>query len=67
MTTEVSPEVSVNIENGQLTGVTETHDIFKTADRCRVKMQEEVPMELNVKDLVSMNMWGLTPALYGYS
>ena len=49
-----------NIENGQLTGVTETHDIFKTGTGAESRSGEE-PKELNVKDLVSMNMWGLTP------
>ena len=49
-----------NIENGQLTGVTETHDIFKTGTGAESR-SGEVPKELNVKDLVSMNMWGLTP------
>ena len=49
-----------NIENGQLTGVTETHDIFKTADGAESRTDGNA-VKLNVKDLVSMNMWGLTP------
>ncbi len=49
-----------NIENGQLTGVTETHDIFKTADGAESRTDGKV-QKLDVKDLVSMNMWGLTP------
>lgn len=49
-----------NIENGQLTGVTETHDIFKTETGAESRNGEEAK-ELNVRDLVSMNMWGLTP------
>ena len=49
-----------NIENGQLTGVTETHDIFKTADGAESRTDGNV-QKLDVKDLVSMNMWGLTP------
>lgn len=50
-----------NIENGQLTGVTETHDIFKTAAGAESRTDGNVKA-LDVKDLVSMNMWGLTPA-----
>ena len=49
-----------NIENGQLTGVTETHDIFKTADGAESRTDGNIH-KLDVKDLVSMNMWGLTP------
>ena len=51
-----------HIENGALTGVTETHDIFKTADGAETRSEGREPVKLNVKDLVSMNMWGLTPA-----
>lgn len=50
-----------NIENGQLTGVTETHDIFKTETGAESRTEGEEVRALNVKDLVSMNMWGLTP------
>ena len=49
-----------HIENGQLTGVTETHDIFKTAAGAESRTDGNVKA-LDVKDLVSMNMWGLTP------
>ena len=49
-----------NIENGQLTGVTETHDIFKTESGAESRTDGNVKV-LDVKDLVSMNMWGLTP------
>ena len=49
-----------NIENGQLTGVTETHDIFKTATGAESRKADGSIQELDVKDLVSMNMWGLT-------
>ena len=55
-----------HIENGQLTGVTETHDIFKTGTGAESR-SGEVPKELNVKDLVSMNMWGFTPDYFEYS
>ena len=50
-----------HIENGQLTGVTETHDIFKTATGAESRNADGSVQELDVKDLVSMNMWGLTP------
>ena len=51
-----------HIENGQLTGVTETHDIFKTADGAESRKEDGTVEKLDVKDLVSMNMWGLTPS-----
>ena len=51
-----------HIENGVLTGVTETHDIYKTADGAESRPEGGEVVTLNVKDLVSMNMWGLTPA-----
>ena len=50
-----------NIENGQLTGVDETHDIFKTVDGAEARNADGSVRKLDVKDLVSMNMWGLTP------
>ena len=50
-----------HIENGRLTGVTETHDIFKTATGAESRNADGSVQELDVKDLVSMNMWGLTP------
>ena len=50
-----------HIENGQLTGVTETHDIVKTATGAESRNADGSVQELDVKDLVSMNMWGLTP------
>lgn len=50
-----------HIVDGQLAGVTETHNIFKTAEgaECREDGSAE-PLDVNA--LVSMNMWGLTPA-----
>ena len=42
-------------------GVTETHDIFKTATGAESRNADGSVQELDVKDLVSMNMWGLTP------
>lgn len=51
-----------HIENGQLTGVTETHNIFKTETGAEERKDDGVSVPLDVKCLVSMNMWGLTPA-----
>lgn len=51
-----------HIENGALTGVKETHDIFKTAAGAESRGEDGTVEELDVKSLVSMNMWGLTPA-----
>ena len=50
------------IENGHLTGVDETHDIFKTADGAEAHDPDGSVRPLDVMNLVSMNMWGLTPA-----
>lgn len=50
------------IENGQLTGVAETHDIIKTETGAATKKEDGTLEELDVRSLVSMNMWGLTPA-----
>ena len=51
-----------HIENGALTGVTETHNIFKTAEGAETRSDDGTVEKLDVKSLVSMNMWGLTPA-----
>lgn len=51
-----------HIEDGQLTGVTETHDIFKTPSGAEARNEDGTVEALDVKCLVSMNMWGLTPA-----
>lgn len=51
-----------HIEDGQLVGVTETHDIFKTEDGAQAKNEDGTFTPLDMKCLVSMNMWGLTPA-----
>ncbi|MDD7219008.1 MAG: sugar phosphate nucleotidyltransferase [Clostridia bacterium] len=50
------------IEDGQLTGVKETHDIFKTETGARAEHENGSVETLDLKSLVSMNMWGLTPA-----
>ena len=51
-----------HIEDGQLTGVTETHNIFKTEGGAEAREDDGTVQPLDVKSLVSMNMWGLTPA-----
>ena len=51
-----------HIEDGKLTGVTETHDIYKTADGAEERKEDGTVIPLDVKSLVSMNMWGLTPS-----
>lgn len=51
-----------HIEDGQLTGVTETHNIFKTPEGAEAREDDGTVKPLDVKSLVSMNMWGLTPA-----
>ena len=42
-------------------GVTETHNIFKTADGAETRNDDGTAETLDTKSLVSMNMWGLTP------
>ncbi len=49
-----------HIENGKLTGVTETHNIFKTADGAESR-NDDGSRRTGCKEPVSMNMWGLTP------
>ena len=51
-----------HIEDGKLVGVTETHNIFKTAEGAETRSDDGTVEKLDVKSLVSMNMWGLTPA-----
>ena len=48
------------IEDGCLSGVTETHDIFKTPDGAETRTADGA-VRLDPNTLVSMNMWGLTP------
>ena len=50
-----------HIEDGALVGVTETHNIFKTADGAETRDDDGTAEALDTKSLVSMNMWGLTP------
>lgn len=51
-----------HVENGALTGVTETRNIFKTENGAQERRLDGTVRDLDVKCLVSMNMWGLTPA-----
>ena len=52
-----------SITDGKLTGVTETHNIFKTADGAESREDRQPAEKLDLNELVSMNMWGLTPAV----
>lgn len=54
-----------HIEDGKLVGVTETHNIFKTADGAETRNDDGTAETLDTKSLVSMNMWGLTPEFVG--
>ncbi len=51
-----------HIQEGALTGITETHNIYKTEKGAEERDEDGTVRELDVKSLVSMNMWGLTPA-----
>ena len=51
-----------HITDGKLTGVTETHNIFKTADGAESREDGQPAEKLDLNEFVSMNMWGLTPA-----
>lgn len=51
-----------HIEDGALVGVTETHDIYKTEKGAETRSEDGQTTPLDVNCLVSMNMWGLTPA-----
>ena len=49
------------IEEGHLTGVTETHNIYKVPSGAQARLEDGTCQDLDTKSLVSMNMWGLTP------
>ncbi|MBR2527404.1 MAG: nucleotidyltransferase [Blautia sp.] len=51
-----------HIADGRLTGVTETHDIYKTDQGAQAAMPDGSLKELDPNCLVSMNMWGFTPS-----
>lgn len=50
-----------DIEDGALVGVNETHDIFRTETGAETRGSDGTAVSLDVRSLVSMNMWGLTP------
>ena len=52
-----------HIEDGKLVGVTETHNIFKTADGAETRNDDGTAETLDTKSLVSMNMWGFTRSI----
>ena len=54
-----------HIEDGKLVGVTETHNIFKTADGAETRNDDGTAETLDTKSLVSMNMWGTDTGIYG--
>lgn len=49
------------IEEGCLTGVEETSNIYKTETGAETRHEDGTVKPLDTRDLVSMNMWGLTP------
>ena len=49
------------VEAGRLTGVTETREIFKVPGGAETRQNGQI-RALDPENLVSMNMWGLTPA-----
>ena len=53
-----------HIEDGKLVGVTETHNIFKTADGAETRNDDGTAEALDTKSLVSMNMWGMTSEFF---
>ena len=53
-----------HIEDGKLVGVTETHNIFKTADGAETRNDDGTAETLDTKSLVSMNMWGMTSEFF---
>ena len=54
-----------HITDGKLTGVTETHNIFKTADGAESREDGQPAEKLDLNELVSMNMWGFTKSILG--
>lgn len=49
------------LEQGRLTGVLETRNIVKTETGAEAHSMDGTIKKLDVENLVSMNMWGLTP------
>ena len=54
-----------HIENGDLTGVTETRNIFRSEDGAEIRLPDGTVRSLDPESLVSMNMWGMTPEAIG--
>ncbi|MBQ1310217.1 MAG: nucleotidyltransferase [Blautia sp.] len=50
------------LSDGCLSGVDETKNIFKTKDGAQVRKEDGTTITLDPGNLVSMNMWGFTPA-----
>lgn len=49
------------ISEGALVGIDETHNIFKTGEGAEARYDDGTVRTLDTANLVSMNMWGLTP------
>ena len=52
--------------NGNLSGVTETHNIMKTEDGAAVKQADGTLVPIDPESKVSMNLWGLAPEFISY-
>ena len=59
---EVLQEDFATLQTESLQVFTETHNIFKTADGAESREDGQPAEKLDLNELVSMNMWGLTPA-----
>ncbi len=67
MITEVLHRGVCHIENGALTGVTETHNIFKTADGAETRNDDGTVEKLDVKSLGFHEYVGTDTGIYGYT
>ena len=52
------------VRDGLLTGIEELTDIFKTADAAENRAPEQPVRALTGDEIVSLNMWGFTPAVF---
>ena len=50
-----------HVDDGKLTGVTETRNIFRTKEGAETRGTDGTVRRLDPDALVSMNMWGMTP------
>ncbi|MBR2257578.1 MAG: NTP transferase domain-containing protein [Blautia sp.] len=50
------------VEDGKLTGVKETKNIYKTASGAEIRAEDQTVTPVDTDALVSMNMWGLPVA-----